>query len=73
MQKKTMFLVVMVVIAALTLSSFVAYAGGDKNTLRGSEGEQIGEPAPDPAQDPEQPREGDPNPGMDNTVPDIDD
>ncbi len=43
-----------------------AFSGGDKNTNRGSEGEQIGEPAPEPAQDPDQTRTGDPNPDIDN-------
>jgi len=42
------------------------FAGGDQNTLRGSEGTQIGEPAPDPAEVPEQPRIGDPNADMEN-------
>ena len=49
--------------------SIIAYAGGDKNTLRGSEGEQIGEPTPDPAVDPTQDRVGDPNEDIEN-IPD---
>jgi len=66
--KKAVTLLLALVIV-LNVMSVTAYAGGDKNTLRGSEGDQIGEPAPDPAQDPEQPREGDPNEDMENVPP----
>ncbi len=56
----------LILIVALIISSAVSCAGGDKNTLRGSEGEQIGEPSPNPAENPLQYRAGDPNPGMAN-------
>ena len=66
MVKKGMLIIVMILIIAISLSSIIAYAGGDKNTLRGSEGEQIGEPTPDPTVDPAKERDGDPNPNIDN-------
>lgn len=69
MAKKTMLIMMIVLILIVALSSIIAYAGGDKNTNRGSEGEQIGEPSPDPLQNPDQTRTGDPNPDMEN-VPD---
>ena len=70
--RKTVILFMLIIIVAMSLTPVLAYAGGDKNTLRGSEGEQIGDPTPDPEQEPDQPRIGDPNPNMDN-VPDKDD
>jgi len=71
MKKRTWIIVALIAAVALTATPLVVYAGGGKNTNRGSEGEQIGEPTPDPAQDPQMPREGDPNPDEDN-VPDKD-
>lgn len=67
--KKTVILLMLVIIVAMTLTPVLVYAGGDKNTLRGSAGEQIGEPAPEPAQDPDLDRAGDPNPDMENVPP----
>ena len=69
--RKTVLLFMLIIIVAMTLSPLLAYAGGDKNTNRGSVGEQIGDPTPDPAEDPDQTRTGDPNPDKDN-VPDKD-
>jgi hypothetical protein len=66
MQKSVKIMLGVVMIATLVITPIVVFAGGDQNTNRGSEGEQIGEPAPDPAQTPEQPRTGDPNPDEDN-------
>lgn len=66
--KKAVIIMLALVIGVNVISTTV-YAGGDKNTLRGSVGEQIGEPSPDPAQDPDQPRDGDPNEDMENVPP----
>lgn len=59
-------IIAVTMIITLSLLPMAAFAGGDQNTLRGSEGEQIGEPAPDPVMTPEQPRIGDPNDDMEN-------
>lgn len=69
MLRKSLLSIALVLILVLASMPMSAYAGGDQNTNRGSLGEQIGEPAPEPSQDPLQPREGDPNPDMEN-VPD---
>lgn len=66
MLRRTLFSIIMVLIIALALTPILAFAGGDQNTNRGTQGEQIGEPLPEPFQDPQQPREGDPNPDMEN-------
>ena len=69
MSKKLIILTALVLAIVMSLSTVTVFAGGDKNTNRGSEGEQIGEPAPDPSQDPDQTRTGDPNPDQDNVPP----
>ena len=66
MLKRTLFPIFVVLILAIALTPMIAYAGGDQNTNRGTQGEQIGEPLPEPSQDPQQPREGDPNPDIEN-------
>ena len=66
MHRKTTFILALAIIFTMSLSPMVAFSGGDKNTNRGNVGEQIGEPTPDPAEDPEQPRDGDPNPDIEN-------
>lgn len=66
MSGKNAFIVILTMIVTMSLLPMSVFAGGDQNTLRGSEGEQIGEPAPEPAVNPEQPRIGDPNEDMEN-------
>lgn len=66
MSGKKVWILLIAMLLAVSTTPMVVSAGGDKNTNRGSEGDQIGEPAPDPAQDPDQPRDGDPNPDMEN-------